>query len=121
MTLRKSVFLKIFALLLFTFELLAPVYLSTKVEGLEVENSHIQLQTVTPLGFFSSLLYEEAGSEEEREGKEHQKTFSYLAEVNFVAVFNCMAQLDNVTHAESFTRQIPVPNSLNTLYSIFRI
>jgi hypothetical protein len=121
MTLRKSIFLKFFALLLFTFELLAPVYLTSRVEGQENETNQLQLHTTTPLGFFASLLYEEAGNEEEREGKEHQKVFNYVAEVNFLAVFSCRAQLDDISYADSFTRHTPTTNSLNTLYSVFRI
>jgi hypothetical protein len=120
MALRKSAFLKFLALLLFTFELLAPVYLSTRVDEQDEESSHLQLHTASPLSIFSSLLYE-AGSEEEREGKEHQKTFHHVAEVNFISVFNSRVQQDNVTQPECLSKQLTLHTSLNTLYSVFRI
>src|SRR5687767_7814327 len=121
MALRKSTLLKFFALLLFTFELLAPVYLASRVEGQGEESSHVQLQTPTPLNVFSSFLYEEVGNEEGREGKEHQKAFHYVTEVNFISVFNCRVQLDNVSQPECFSKQVSPYTSLNTLYSVFRI
>ena len=121
MALRKSTFLKFFALLLFTFELLAPVYLSSKVDGQVEESSRVQLHTSTPISVFSSLFYEEAGNEEGREGKEHQKVFQFVSEINFVALFNCRVELDNVPHIYSFTKNLPANTSLHSLYSVFRI
>jgi len=121
MALRKSTFLKLLALLLFSFELLAPVYLSSKVEKQAEENSHVQLNESTPLSVFSSLLYEEAGSEEEREGKESQRAFQFIAEVNFVSAFSGRVQSENVSYSEDIRKQLFPHNSLNKLYSIFRI
>jgi hypothetical protein len=121
MALRKSFILKFFALLLFTFELLAPVYLSSKVDSQLEESSDLQWHTSTPFTVFSSLFYEEAGNEEEREGKEHQKIFQYTAVLNFVSVFDCRLQKDSVSNTESFTTYVPASTSLNTLYSVFRI
>lgn len=69
MLLRNNSLLKLFAILLFVFELLAPSILNVNSKEIIVENGKQICITHTDLGFLSYLLIEEK-SEEEREGKD---------------------------------------------------
>src|SRR5690349_16813039 len=121
MPLRKSNIIKIIALLLFAFELLAPPYLSSRIEGTENESSAIQLHMPTSFSVFSSLFDEEAGSEEERGGKEGQKVFQLVAYFNFVSAFSSPIHIEAAQAVISDKQVLPIPISRNTLYGVFRI
>jgi hypothetical protein len=102
---RNSITLKLFALLLFSFELMAPLFLLERELANEVNQYCVQSADYHGLGIATALLCEEAGSEEEREGKDH-KVFVFPAEVNFVAVFQCIIQQYN---------QLKTPVSISTI------
>ena len=73
MSLKNNNALKYFALLLFTFELLSPVFLFSSVKGYEESNPQISLHSTShSLNLLTFLICEEAGNEEERESKEHK-------------------------------------------------
>ena len=69
MAVRNFISLKLFALLIFSMELLAPVVLiNQESAGRESTELHVTASHNT-WGMIMSLLCEEAGNEEEREGK----------------------------------------------------
>lgn len=76
MRLRTCKALKFFAILLFSLEIMAPAIISGNEEASQQET-----RLVSPEGhltnFISSLLYEESGSEEERESKDHKSTITF--------------------------------------------
>jgi hypothetical protein len=118
MAVRNSTILKLIALLIFTFELLAPVVLagheaSREETKLVVTNSH------NKVNLFASLLCEEA-SEEGREGKEH-KTLAILTEVNFISVFQCLIRQDNLSQPQAYFSKIHSGTSLLSFISTYRI
>jgi hypothetical protein len=68
MQLRNSYILKFFAILLFSFELLAPSLVTSECT-LGKESNTASIQTAVPSSFYSLLFLEEC-NEEEREGKD---------------------------------------------------
>jgi hypothetical protein len=88
MKLRKSKALKFFAILLFSFEMIAPAL----IPSAEAELSSINLEgkswsnATHPAGFIASLIFEEnTGEEEERESKD-KHTLSFI-DLGFDQVF----------------------------------
>ena len=121
MAVRNFTSLKIFALLIFSLELLAPVVLINHDREPERESTELQVTANhTSWGMLASLLCEEAGSEEEREGKEH-KVFPLLSEVNFVAVFQCLVRQENLPVPQPYFSKIHSGTSLLSFISEYRI
>lgn len=90
MKLRKNKALKFFAILLFSFEMIAPALISGSGEA---DASRDSRETMLTNGghltnFISSLLFEEnSGEEEERESKDHKAQFCYI-DFTLVQPFN---------------------------------
>jgi hypothetical protein len=90
MRLRTSKALKYFAILLFSFEMIAPALIAGNGEATATCDS--RETTFTNAGhltnFISSLLFEEnSGEEEERESKDHKTPF-YFTDFAFAQVFD---------------------------------
>ena len=118
MAVRNSTILKLIALLIFTFELLAPVVLAGHDDSRD-ENHLIVTNSHNKINLFASLLCEEA-SEEGREGKEH-KAFTIFTEVNFVSVFQCLIRQDNLQQPQAYYSKINSGTSLLSFISTYRI
>jgi hypothetical protein len=120
MAVRNFISLKLFALLIFSMELLAPVVLINQESGeRESTNLHVAASHNT-WSMLVSLLCEEAGNEEEREGKEH-KAFHVFSEVNFVAVFQCLVRQENLPQPQPYFSKIHSGTSLLSFISEYRI
>jgi hypothetical protein len=113
--------LKIFALLVFSIELLAPVVLTNYDAAIEREDSQVQWKSGhNAWGTLVSLLCEEAGSEEEREGKDH-KLLPILYEVNFVAVLQSQILLGDEQFPELHYYKLQSGRQLLSFISTYRI
>jgi len=118
MLLRYNKILRVFAILLFSCELLAPaVLLGAPESNLSSENtiSNISEQN-QPLDLIAHLIFEEVNNEE-REGKD-----DYLISVCFIEVFNELQKFES----EPITRSLPKDQfntqpSLYTLHSVLLI
>ncbi len=114
MPLRYNKILKLFAILIFSFELLAPVALvaSRKGTGEDVssKNSYNIKGSTQSVDLLSQLIFEEAGSEE-REGKD-----DCLLSVCFVELFNELKKFEPV----QITWSLPV-DQFDTQPSLFKL
>lgn len=82
MPLRYNRVLKLLAILLFSFELLAPAYFVSTANSPEEKNDQHHLTSRShSFDLLSHLIFEETCSEEEREGKEHALTTLFYTEV----------------------------------------
>lgn len=73
MSLRTSKALKFFAILLFSFEMLAPAIIGTDEAADSIVSGKSYHNASHSAGYISSLLFEEnSGEEEERESKDHK-------------------------------------------------
>jgi hypothetical protein len=121
MAVRNFTSFKLFALLIFTLELLAPVVLADHEAAAERENTRLHMAAShNHWGVLASLLCEEVGSEEEREGKEH-KAFQLFTEVNFVSVFQCLVRQGNLPQPKPYYSKINSGTQLLSFISTFRI
>jgi hypothetical protein len=119
MAVRNFTILKLLALLIFTFELLAPVVLMSTEANSTRDDRVPHITTQGQLNLFASLICEEAG-EEGREGKEDKALFDFT-EVNFVAVFQCLIRLDNLNWPKNFYSRVHSGSTLLPFISVFRI
>ena len=118
MSLRRNTILKILALLLFTVEFLAPAFLipeypSDESEVKAFQKSHNQCIALT-------LLAEEAGGEEEREGKDQKAflTIDFNLEFLFHADYSITrVSLASLEHHYHYNNQLP----LFKLYHVYRV
>ncbi|HMJ71292.1 MAG TPA: hypothetical protein VK508_20490 [Cyclobacteriaceae bacterium] len=86
MNLRTSKVLKYFAILLFSFEMIAPALIPAAEQPQDVYESESYTNATHPTNLISSLLFEEnTGEEEERESKD--KHTLYLVDLGFDRVF----------------------------------
>lgn len=118
MAVRNFTILKVIALLIFAFELLAPVVLTGHEQSRE-ESKLVLTNTHSNVNWFASLLCEEAG-EEGREGKEH-KVLALFTEVNFISVFQCLIRQDNLPQPQAYFSKIHSGTSLLSFISTYRI
>lgn len=118
MDLKHSKILKLAAILIFSFELLAPtIFACTELNsdlkaGQTKFNANPHSVTV-----FSNLLFEEVSNEEEREGRDHT-----LISFSFIEIFNVLQKFksDNITLLLPVNRTERQP-SLFTLYRVLLI
>lgn len=118
MLLRYNKILRIFAILLFSFELLAPAVLLGAPEGnLTSANtiSHYSDQN-QPIDLIAHLIFEEVNNEE-REGKD-----DYLISVCFVEVFNELQKFEPIHVTWSLAKdRFDTQPSLYTLHRVLLI
>lgn len=118
MLLRYNKILRIFAILLFSFELLVPaVLLGTPEDDLHAENplSYYSNQN-PPLDLIAHLIFEEVNNEE-REGKD-----DYLISVCFIEVFNELQKFEPVHVTWSLPKdRFDTQPSLYTLHRVLII
>ena len=94
MTLKNSKFLKFFGILLFSIELLAPLFLSSPTEKFPPETTQKNVHDVShQFNLLTFLLCEEAGIEGEREGRDHKVCF-ILAEFSVVVTHYPVAKAE---------------------------
>ncbi len=80
MKLRSYKFLKYFAILLFSFELIAPALITSGNAGVRLQDedqTSLTSETSHLANLMSSLVFEETSSEEERETKDHKTSLSF--------------------------------------------
>jgi hypothetical protein len=80
MRLRSNKLLKFFAILLFSFEMIAPALVTSATSEVSVKSDdQTSLSTTTShlASLMSSLLFEETNNEEERESKDHKTTLCF--------------------------------------------
>ena len=116
---RKLTILKLTALFIFVFELLAPVVLAESGQT-GSESELILLDGSSTPNLFLALLCEEAGSEEEREGKE-QRAIIIFTEVNFGAAFQYFICQNNLRQPQVFSSKIHSCTSLLSFLKTYRI
>lgn len=118
MDLKHSKILKLAAILIFSFELLAPaLFAFTELEG-DLKAGQAKFNT-NPHSFtvLSNLVFEEVSNEEEREGKDDT-----LISFSFIEIFNVLQKFkpDNITWLLPVNRSERQP-SLFTLYRVLLI
>lgn len=120
MLLKRNETLKIFALLLFSFELLAPVFLSSPTEKIDQDTQHSSLHGIGHQFNMMACLCEEASNEEERGGKDHKaQIFSF--ELRLAELFSPLEKLEGaVVYADPSLLRIS-KTSLITLLGSYRI
>jgi hypothetical protein len=91
MQLKNNRILKYFALLLFSFELIAPLFITAELEFCSAIDGKSFHGKSTSYILFTTLLSEEASNEEEREGKENTKVFFSLH--TSINSFDCLSHL----------------------------
>ncbi len=118
MLLRYNKILRIFAILLFSFELLAPAVLLGSPESnliSEHTTSHFSKQN-QPLDLIAHLIFEEVNNEE-REGKD-----DFLISVCFIEVFNELQKFEPVQVTWSLPKdRFDTQPSLYTLHRVLLI
>lgn len=120
MPLRYNKILKLFAILIFSFELLAPILLIAKPKQTAL-NSPLTLeysitQQAKPLDLLSQLLFEEVGCEE-REGKD-----GFFLSVSFVEVYNQLQKFQPIQSTWFLPKdQFDTQPSLFTLHRVLLI
>jgi hypothetical protein len=120
MEVRNSISLKLFTLLIFSMELLAPVVLSGQ-ESSVLESGQLRVAAShTAWGMCVSLLCEEAGIEDEREGKE-QKVFQLLPDVMFGANVQGLVLQGNRLQPQPFIWKIHSATSRLSIINAYRI
>ncbi len=120
MAVRNFTILKVVALLIFCFELLAAAVLTVDDSSSLKESKHILTNSQSHLNFFASLLCEEANGEEGREDKEH-KTLEPFTEVSFVFVYQSLDRQDNLPQPKGHFSKIHSGPDFLSLISIYRI
>lgn len=120
MAIRNYTSLKLFALLIFSLELFAPVAFGSQDIGHPESSKPVLTTSHNAWGILVSLLCEEVGNEEEREGKDH-KVFHVLSEVNFIAVFQCLVRQENLFKPQPYFSKIHSGASLLSFISEYRI
>lgn len=96
MSLRTSKALKFFAILLFSFEMIAPALISSDGPAQEKASGKSFHNASHAAGYISSLLFEEnSGEEEERESKDH-KLSHCLADFILVHAFIELTTAENL-------------------------
>ncbi len=115
MLLRYNKMLRVFAILLFSFELLAPaIVLGAPESTLTSENTitHLREQN-QPIDLIAHLIFEEVNNEE-REGKD-----DYLISVCFIEVFNELQKFEPI----QVTWSLPIDrfDSQPSLYTLHRV
>jgi hypothetical protein len=124
MALRKNLFLKYLTILLFTLELLAPVFLSAQAllftAGDTSQHDSVQ-QASNPPNFFSIMLCEEAENEEERDEREHSRHFFSLISLNPPSYAFLLLKSDDLVARNKFFEPSSAHASLIKLYRVFRI
>lgn len=118
MLLRYNKMLRVFAILLFSFELLAPaIVLGAPENTLTSENTMTQLREQSqPIDLIAHLIFEEVNNEE-REGKD-----DYLISVCFIEVFNELQKFEPIQVTWSLPKdQFDTQPSLYTLHRVLLI
>lgn len=118
MLLRYNKILRIFAILLFSFELLAPAVLLGTPEGdLHSENTiSLYSNQNQPLDLIAHLIFEEANNEE-REDKD-----DFLISVCFIEVFNELQKFEPIQVTWSLPKdRFDIQPSLYTLHRVLLI
>ena len=119
MAMRKLTKLKIFSLLLFIFELLAPTYLAAISPSTESED--YKIVSHSGVFSFSTFLSEEAGNEEEREGRDNHKIGVEIVSPGF-NFLPSLPQTKDASHQFILSHHLPQDkHSLIILYGTFRI
>ena len=122
MLLKNNTVLKYLALLLFSFELLAPIYLAAQIKFPERCDKETLNEKSGTIILFSVLLSEEAGSEEERDGKEHVKIFFNLQRYSTKSLNYLSLLLGKISISRGFIQNPTATlERLYTLYQVFRI
>ena len=121
MFLRDNRVLKFLALLLFTGELLASVFLFSHQAKLDSEKpQHVLHSTSHQINLIAFLLCEEAGNEEERDNKVHKNTF-FSEEACTVKVFGSVLVNDKFIVPTDLSRLVASQPSLINLFGTYRI
>jgi hypothetical protein len=118
MGLKHSKILKLAAILIFSFELMAPaLFACTEFDGGLKTNRTTFNATPHSFTLLSILLFEEVSNEEEREGKDHT-----LITFSFIEIFNALQKFkpDDITWLLPVNRSERQP-SLFTLYRVLLI
>jgi hypothetical protein len=121
MPLKNNIALKHFAILLFSFELLAPVLLTAQSEFYDEPSGKSIHQSSSLFILFSTLISEEANGEEERDGKEHGKSFLILQNFFSDSSSDLSLRLIGNPINHGFSSHSLTGTSLCTLLRVFRI
>jgi hypothetical protein len=116
MLLKSNKILKLVAILLFLFELLAPAVFATTQPSSEVKSEGINFTSFShSFDLFSGLIFEEAS--EEREGKDHT-----LTGICFVEIFSILQKFKPVNTSWLTPHQrFDIQPSLFTLHRVLLI
>ena len=121
MSLKNNKFLKYFSILLFCLELLAPVFLYTPTEQLDFETRQKNIHDVShQFNLLTFLLCEEAGNEEEREGRDH-KACAFSFETEPLVFFRLPEKFEQITVQAKTSDLVAWQPSLVTLFHTYRI
>jgi len=122
MTLKDHKFLKLFTILVFCLELLAPIFLAARMDFIDDAGTKSSIrETSGTIALFATFLSEEAGSEEERDGKEHTRILCFLAEFTFVPVYKLSVTIEKISSPKGFSNSVSTHASIFSLYRVFRI
>lgn len=118
---KNNLALKCFAILIFTLELLAPAFLSAQ-SNLECDRDHHSVHRKTDtVVWLTGMLYEEAGGEEEKDGKENPKIFFISPGLGPIQHLNLSSRLVTTSLPKGFSHLASGHLSLFSIYRNFRI
>jgi hypothetical protein len=113
--------LKLIFLLIFSLELINPFFLvGDKSFAAKLDSQLSFSETDSSWWVLVSILCEEAGGEEEREGKEH-KVSAIFSEINFVFVLKCLTQVENNSQLQADNSFIHSGTELLSFIRAYRI
>jgi hypothetical protein len=117
MLLRYNKILRVFAILLFSFEMLAPaLWLGDHQSNIDQKSTTFLSNSNQSIDLITHLICEEVNNEE-REGKDH-----YLIDVCFVEVFNELQKFEPVKITWSLPKdRFDIQPSLYTLHRVLLI
>ena len=122
MLLKNNPILKYFAILLFVIELLAPIFLATQPGPADIDGQRSSLHSSsTAFALFATILSEEAGGEEERDGKEHKRNFFPFTEFDSALFYSHSVIIEKISLLKGCSTKGLDPTPLYTLYRAFRI
>ncbi len=110
--------LKLAAILLFSFELLAPAVFASAELPTDLTSEQTNFASLSPsFDLFSHLIFEETSSEEEREGKAHA-----FVSISYIEVFNVLQKFKPTnTRCLLPTERFTTRPSLYTLHRVLLI
>lgn len=121
MSLRSNKALKLFAILLFSFEMIAPALISSVADQSTSQETKFSSNDRHFTTLVSSLLCEESSSEGERESKDQKSTISFI-DFDFLETYSLLVNTEQQQHSSIESHRVGISQpALFTLFHTYLI